>query len=215
MYIANPVTSAPLDCAAYSCWITQIPSHKSTAMALRATSLGMRRLHGPATPIYKSNLSRASSPHIAPLIVTPTLTVRPLATSIMTDIRHGETKYTTAFALFEALWEAGITACFVNIGSDHPSIVEAIIKGKRERPNAWPRIITCPSKITAISIADGHARVTRKPQAVIVHVDVGTQALGQGVHNTSISRAPIFIFTSLYPYTKSGKLKGSRTKYMH
>ncbi|KAK9424213.1 putative pyruvate decarboxylase [Seiridium unicorne] len=83
----------------------------------------------------------------------------------------GSESYTTAFALFEALWEAGITTCFVNVGSDHPSIIEAMIKGKRERPNSWPRTITCPSEITAISMADGHARITGKPQAVLVHVD--------------------------------------------
>lgn len=123
--------------------------------------------------------------------------------------------YTTAFALFEALWEAGITACFVNVGSDHPSIIEAIVKGKRERPNSWPRMITCPSEVTAISMADGYARVSGRPQAVLVHVDVGTQALGQGIHNASVGRAPVFIFAGMCPYTESGELLGSRTEYMH
>ena len=32
--------------------------------------------------------------------------------------------------------------------------------------------------MVAMSMADGWARVTGRPQAVIVHVDVGTQALG-------------------------------------
>ncbi|KAF2024605.1 thiamine diphosphate-binding protein, partial [Setomelanomma holmii] len=123
--------------------------------------------------------------------------------------------YTTAFVLFEALWEAGVTACFINVGSDHPSIIEAIIKGKCERPDRWPRFITCPSEVTAISMADGYARVTGKPQAVIVHVDVGTQALGQGVHNASFGRAPVFIFAGLCPYTEAGEMTGSRTEYMH
>ncbi|KAJ6515029.1 thiamine pyrophosphate enzyme [Mycena vitilis] len=123
--------------------------------------------------------------------------------------------YTTAFALFDVLWEAGITACFVNVGSDHPSIIEAIVRGKRERPDSWPRMITCPSEITAISMADGYARVSGRPQAVLVHVDVGTQALGQGVHNASVGRAPVFIFAGLCPFTESGELPGSRTEYMH
>ncbi|KAI1177943.1 putative thiamine pyrophosphate enzyme [Nemania sp. FL0916] len=123
--------------------------------------------------------------------------------------------YTTAFALFEGLWEAGITHCFVNVGSDHPPIIEAIVKGKRERPDRWPKMITCPSEIIAISMADGYARVTGRPQAVLVHVDVGTQALGQGVHNASVGRVPIFIFSGLCPYTESGEVIGSRTEYMH
>lgn len=33
---------------------------------------------------------------------------------------HGR-RYTASFAFFEALWEAGVTHCFVNLGSDHPS----------------------------------------------------------------------------------------------
>lgn len=106
-----------------------------------------------------------------------------------------------------------MTNCFVNVGSDHPSILEAFVKGKRERPNAFPRMITCPSEVTAISIADGYARITGRPQAVLVHVDVGTQALGQGVHNASIGRVPVVILAGLCPYTESGELLGSRTEY--
>lgn len=41
--------------------------------------------------------------------------------------------YTTSFAFFEALWEAGVTHVFVNLGSDHPSIIEAIVKGQQEK----------------------------------------------------------------------------------
>ncbi|KFY92859.1 hypothetical protein V498_04736 [Pseudogymnoascus sp. VKM F-4517 (FW-2822)] len=64
-------------------------------------------------------------------------------------------------------------------------------------------------------MADGYARVTGRPQAVLVHVDVGTQALGQGIHNASVGRVPVFIFAGPVPYTESGELPGSRTEYMH
>lgn len=70
-------------------------------------------------------------------------------------------------------------------------------------------------QMIAISMADGYARVTGRPQAVIVHVDVGTQALAHGVHNASIGRAPVLIFSGLSPFTESGELTGSRTEYMH
>ena len=55
--------------------------------------------------------------------------------------------YTASFAFFEAIWEAGITHCFVNLGSDHPSIIEAMVKGKREAKGNFPRIITCPNEV--------------------------------------------------------------------
>ncbi|PVI03646.1 thiamine pyrophosphate enzyme [Periconia macrospinosa] len=191
-------------------------------MVLRIALLRMRKPHGLAksSHICKTTLIRAPFRPVAQTPPAPRFhnAARALTTTTTTpddSIENGKNKYTTAFALFEALWEAGITTCFVNVGSDHPSVIEAIIKGKRERGESWPRMITCPSEVTAISMADGYARVTGQPQAVIVHVDVGTQALGQGVHNASAGRAPVFIFAGLCPYTEAGELKGSRTEYMH
>ncbi|KAI8292304.1 hypothetical protein K4K60_007904 [Colletotrichum sp. SAR11_57] len=123
--------------------------------------------------------------------------------------------YTASFAFFEALWDAGVTHCFVNLGSDHPSIIEAMVKGQRERKGNFPRIITCPNEMVAMSMADGYARLTGKPQCVIVHVDVGTQGLGAAVHNSSCGRAPVLVFAGLSPFTLEGELRGSRTEYIH
>ena len=64
-------------------------------------------------------------------------------------------------------------------------------------------------------MADGFARLTNKPQAVIVHVDVGTQALGPGIHNASCGRVPVLIFAGLSPYTLEGEMLGSRTEFIH
>lgn len=64
-------------------------------------------------------------------------------------------------------------------------------------------------------MADGYARLTGRPQCVIVHVDVGTQGLGAAVHNASCGRAPVMIFAGLSPYTCEGELRGTRTEYIH
>jgi thiamine pyrophosphate-dependent acetolactate synthase large subunit-like protein len=69
--------------------------------------------------------------------------------------------------------------------------------------------------MVAMSMADGYARLTGKPQCVIVHVDVGTQGLGAAVHNASTGRAPILLFAGLSPFTLEGELRGSRTEYIH
>jgi hypothetical protein len=58
-------------------------------------------------------------------------------TSIAIDAYHGQ---------------AGITHCFVNLGSDHPSIIEAIVKGQNEKKGQFPRIITCPNEVGLPSI---------------------------------------------------------------
>lgn len=126
-----------------------------------------------------------------------------------------KSSYTTSFAFFEALWEAGITHVFVNLGSDHPSIMEAMVKGQTEKKGEFPRIITCPNEMVALSMADGFARLTRKPQCVIVHVDVGTQGLAAAMHNASCGRAPVLIFAGLSPITLHGEYRGSRTEYIH
>ncbi len=69
--------------------------------------------------------------------------------------------------------------------------------------------------MVALSMADGYARLTGKPQCVIVHVDVGTQGLGAAVHNASCGRAPVLIFAGLSPVTLDGEMRGSRTEYIH
>ena len=93
--------------------------------------------------------------------------------------------------------------------------MEAIVKGQNEKKGEFPKIITCPNEMVALSMADGYARLTRKPQCVIVHVDVGTQGLGAAVHNASTGRAPVLIFAGLSPYTIEGETRGSRTEYIH
>lgn len=69
--------------------------------------------------------------------------------------------------------------------------------------------------MVALSMADGYARFTSKPQCVIVHVDVGTQGLGAAVHNASCGRAPVLIFAGMSPFTLEGEMRGSRTEYIH
>ncbi|CAF9934485.1 MAG: hypothetical protein HETSPECPRED_009246 [Heterodermia speciosa] len=69
--------------------------------------------------------------------------------------------------------------------------------------------------MVALSMADGYARLSGKPQCVIVHVDVGTQGLGAAVHNAACGRCPVLIFAGLSPFTADGEMKGTRTEYIH
>ncbi|KAH6661795.1 thiamine pyrophosphate enzyme, N-terminal TPP binding domain-containing protein [Plectosphaerella plurivora] len=138
-----------------------------------------------------------------------------LKQGVTTEKTLAYNQYTTSFAFFEALVEAGVTNCFVNLGSDHPSILEAMVKGQKEYPDRFPRIITCPNEMVALSMADGYARLSNEPQCVIVHVDVGTSGMAAAIHNASTGRAPVLIFAGLSPYTIEGELLGSRTEYIH
>lgn len=69
--------------------------------------------------------------------------------------------------------------------------------------------------MVAMSMADGFARLTGRPQCVLVHVDVGTQMLGCAMHNASVARCPVLVFAGLSPFTLDGEMRGSRTEYIH
>ncbi|HXP86246.1 MAG TPA: thiamine pyrophosphate-requiring protein [Bryobacteraceae bacterium] len=122
--------------------------------------------------------------------------------------------YTGATALLEALNEAGVTYLFANFGSDHPAIVEALAQA-RAAGDAVPQVITCPNEFVAMSAANGYAQVTGQAQAVLVHVECGTQSLGGAVHNAAKGRVPVLVIAGASPFTQEGELKGSRNEFIH
>ena len=69
--------------------------------------------------------------------------------------------------------------------------------------------------MVAMSAANGYAQVSGEPQAVIVHVECGTQNLGGAIHNAAKGRVPVFIFAGASPYTQEGELFGSRNEFIH
>ncbi len=75
--------------------------------------------------------------------------------------------YTASFAFFEALWEAGVTHCFVNLGSDHPSFLEAMVKGQNEKKGQFPRIITCPNEVTVLLLRNNLANKSRSDGGLV------------------------------------------------
>jgi acetolactate synthase-1/2/3 large subunit len=122
--------------------------------------------------------------------------------------------HTTAAAFLEALAEAGVSFLFANFGSDHPALLEALAEaGTNGRP--VPAVITCPNEMVALSAAHGASLLTGRAEAVLVHVDCGTQALAGAVHNASRARAPVLIFAGLSPATQEGELRGSRNEFIH
>jgi acetolactate synthase-1/2/3 large subunit len=128
----------------------------------------------------------------------------------------GDRYYTTSTAFLEALAEAGIRYVFANLGSDHPGLIEALARAKAEgRAGELPELIVCPHETVALSAAHAYALVSRRPQAVVVHVDSGTQNLGGAVNNASRGRAPVLIFAGAAPYTIEGELTGSRNEFIH
>ncbi len=127
-----------------------------------------------------------------------------------------ERYYTTSTAFLEALAEEGVKYVFANLGSDHPGLIEALAQARAEgRAGDLPQLIVCPHEMVALSAAHAYAAVANAPQAVIVHVDAGTQNLGGSIGNAVRGRAPVLIFAGTAPYTMHGELPGGRNEYIH
>ena len=106
--------------------------------------------------------------------------------------------------MLEALQEAGVAFIFANFGSDHPALIEAIAEA-RATGRPIPAVITCPNEFVAMSCAHGYAQLTGRAQAVVVHVDCGTQSLGGAVHNAAKARIPVFVFAGMSPFSRRAK----------
>src|SRR6266487_162123 len=122
---------------------------------------------------------------------------------------------TTSRALLEAMREAGVRYLFANLGSDHTGIVEAYAQARSDGgTDALPELVLCPHEFVALSAAQGYAQVSGEAQAVLVHVDCGTQNLGGAVHNVSRGRVPVLILAGLSPVTAEGELPGGRNEFI-
>ena len=121
--------------------------------------------------------------------------------------------YTASAAMLEALEEAGVSYIFANFGSDHPALLEAIAEA---RSSGWPipEVVTSPNEMVAMACAHGYAQLTGRAQAVVAHVDCGTQSLGGAVHNAARARVPVFVFAGLSPATQEGEAGGSRNEFI-
>ncbi|SEQ95190.1 acetolactate synthase-1/2/3 large subunit [Faunimonas pinastri] len=121
--------------------------------------------------------------------------------------------YTASSAFLDALVEAGVSYIFANLGSDHPALVEAIAEA-RAHGRKIPDVITCPNEMAGLSAAQGYFQASGRAQAVVVHVECGTQALAGAVHNAAKGRAPVLIFAGASPFTQDGEMRGSRNEFI-
>jgi acetolactate synthase-1/2/3 large subunit len=127
---------------------------------------------------------------------------------------NAATRHTAARQLLELAGRFGVSYIFTNLGSDHPAFIEAFA-AIDEAGGSMPEVIICPHEMTALTAAHGYAMLTRRPQLVLVHVDVGTQNLGCSIHNAARGRVPAIIVAGLSPVTTSGERAGARTEFIH
>jgi acetolactate synthase-1/2/3 large subunit len=126
---------------------------------------------------------------------------------------HKSPAATVAEAYLELLASRGVKYFFGNSGTDFAPIIEAFAKRSAAGDHSLMPI-TVPHEITAVAMAHGYTMITGKPQAVMVHVIVGTaNALG-GIINAAKVRVPIFFTAGRTPLTEQGPV-GTRDLGIH
>src|SRR2546426_169062 len=119
----------------------------------------------------------------------------------------------TAEAYLELLAARGVEYLFGNAGTDFAPIIEAYAR-RGAHGQLLPRPITVPHEAPAVGMAHGYAMITGRPQAVMVHVIVGTaNALG-GVINAARGNVPMLFTAGRNPITEAG-FRGSRERQIH
>ncbi|MCY3828431.1 MAG: thiamine pyrophosphate-requiring protein [Rhodospirillaceae bacterium] len=102
---------------------------------------------------------------------------------------------------------------FANTGTDFPPIIEALARsasdggaadGEAAGGGTLPTAIAVPHENVAVSMAYGHTMVSGRPQAVMVHVNVGTANAVCGLINASRGRVPMLLAAGRTPYHETG-----------
>lgn len=124
------------------------------------------------------------------------------------------TPRTTAEQLMWLLDRHGVEHLFLNPGTDSAPLQEAAAV-LAEAGVGLPRVITCAFESVALAAAHGYWQVTGHPQAVFVHVDVGTQNLGAMMHNAHRDRAGVIVIAGKTPYGQEPDSPGGRSHVIH
>ena len=121
---------------------------------------------------------------------------------------------TVAEHYLSALRARGIERLFFNAGTDFAPLVEAYARGDQSNAPPFPEPILATHENLAIGMAHGAHLVTGRPQAVMVHVSVGTANAVCGLMNAARDRIPILLTAGRSPILEADAL-GARDLRIH
>ena len=120
---------------------------------------------------------------------------------------------TAAEAYLVLLKARGIDWLLANAGTDFAPIIEAFSRGA-QAGLAMPEPVVVPHENAAVGMAHGYYLVTGRPQAMMVHVNVGTANALMGLLNAARDNVPIFFTSGRTPVTDGGRV-GARDLPIH
>ena len=131
----------------------------------------------------------------------------------MAELPEGFLPETAAEAILVRLKQHDIDYLFANAGTDFAPVIEIYSKNQQsDLPIPTP--IIAPHENAAIAMAHGYYLATGKPQAVMVHVNVGLANALMGIINAASDNIPVFLMAGRTPATEGARL-GARSLPIH
>lgn len=122
-------------------------------------------------------------------------------------------RHSAAELFLHQLGACGVDYFFANGGTDFPPIAEAFARAaESNRPVPVPMVV--PHENAAVAMAHGVYMVSGRPQAVMVHVNVGTANTINALMDAGRDQVPLLLFAGKTPYSEGGR-QGARTRYIH
>lgn len=136
----------------------------------------------------------------------------------MTRARDSDfTPETAADVFLGVLAARGIDYFFLNGGTDFAPIAESYARAEA-LGSRLPTPVIAPHENLGIAMAHGYTMVSGRPQAMMVHVGVGSANLLNGTINAARQNMPILICAGRTPLTEGGgeaALPGARNNFIH
>src|SRR5262245_79074 len=105
---------------------------------------------------------------------------------------------TAGDVVLASLRRHGIDTFFANPGTDFPAIVEGFARAKASGADV-PRPVLVPHENLAVAMAHGAYLMTGAPQALMVHVNVGTANTINLLANAARDRVPLVLMAGRSP----------------
>lgn len=123
------------------------------------------------------------------------------------------TDFSAADIIIRQLADSGVDYFFANGGTDFPPIVEAYSRAKSEGADVpIPMIVTHEN--AAVAMAHGVYLASGRPQAVMVHVNVGTANTVNALLDAARDNIPLLLLAGRSPYSETGRA-GTRSQHIH
>lgn len=119
-----------------------------------------------------------------------------------------------AEAFLELLNANKVDYIFLNPGSDTFPVQEAVSKFKALGKHA-PEVVLCLDESIGMNAAYGYFMVTKRPQVVLVHTDVGMQQVGAALHSAQRGRVGIVFCAGRTPLFPEGDKRQARNHFVN